>query len=136
MNPITVSITVDAPIEKVWSFWNEPEHIIVWNTGSPDWHTPHATNDLRVGGSFNVRMEAKDHSGGFDFAGTYTEIIPHERIAYTMEDGRKVVVTFEKEEDGIHITEVFDPETINSEELQRSGWQGILNNFKAHIEAT
>jgi uncharacterized protein YndB with AHSA1/START domain len=136
MNTITVSTTVSAPIEKVWSYWNEPEHIIVWNTGSPDWHTPRATNDLTVGGSFNVRMEAKDGSEGFDFIGTYTIIVPQERIEYAMDDGRKVVVTFEATDEGIRVMETFDPENINSEELQRQGWQGILDNFKAHVEGT
>ncbi len=134
MNTITVSTTVSAPIEKVWSYWNEPEHMVVWDTGSPDWHTPHVVNDLTVGGKFDVRMEAKDGSAAFNFIGTYTTIVPHERIEYTIEDGRKVVVTFETTDNGIRVTETFDPENINSDELQRQGWQGILDNFKAHVE--
>lgn len=134
MNTITVDTSINAPIEKIWAYWNEPEHIVVWNTGSPDWHTPRATNDLVVGGKFNVRMEAKDGSEGFDFVGTYTEIVAHERIAYEIEDGRKVVVTFQATDGGVRVTEVFETEDINSEELQRQGWQGILDNFKAHVE--
>jgi uncharacterized protein YndB with AHSA1/START domain len=134
MNTITVDTSINAPIEKIWAYWNEPEHIVVWNTGSPDWHTPRATNDLVVGGKFNVRMEAKDGSEGFDFVGTYTEIVEHERIAYEIEDGRKVVVTFQATDGEVRVTEVFETEDINSEELQRQGWQGILDNFKAHVE--
>ncbi len=133
-HPITVETVVVAPIEKVWTYWNEPEHMVIWDTGSPDWHTPHVTNDLRVGGTFDVRMEAKDGNEGFNFIGTYTDIVMHERIAYTIEDGRDVIVTFEIIGDGVRVREVFDPENINSIELQRQGWQGILDNFKAHVE--
>jgi uncharacterized protein YndB with AHSA1/START domain len=134
-NPITVVTTVVAPIETVWKYWNEPEHIVVWSTGSPDWHTPTATNDLRVGGQFNVRMEARDGSEGFNFVGTYTTIVPYERIEYVIEDGREVIVTFEVLPDGVVVTEMFDMEQINSEEFQRQGWQGILNNFKVYVES-
>ena len=134
MNTITVKTTVNAPIEKVWACWTEPEHIKQWNNASADWHTPRAENDLRVGGRFNSRMEAKDGSAGFDFTGVYTDVKEHERIAYTMGDGRKVTVSFESNGSETHITETFDPETENSEEMQRAGWQAILDNFKHYTE--
>lgn len=131
---ITVEVVVGASIEKVWDYWNDPAHMVVWDTGSPLWHTPAATNDLVVGGVFDVRMEARDGSAGFNFRGTYTCIEPSKRIEYTIEDGRKVVVTFEGREDGVLVREVFESEEENSIELQREGWQGILNNFKKYIE--
>ena len=133
---ITMQVIVHAPIEKVWEYWTEPRHIQAWNAASDDWHTPHATNDLRVGGEFCARMEAKDQSAGFDFRGTYTEVVPHQRIAYTLGDDRTVLVTFETAEDGTTVTETFDIEHENSAELQRQGWQAILNNFKQYTERT
>jgi uncharacterized protein YndB with AHSA1/START domain len=133
-SPISIETLVHAPIEKVWEYWTEPQHIQQWNAASSDWHTPEATNDLRVGGEFHARMEAKDKSAGFDFWGTYTEAVPHKRIAYTMGDGRKVTVTFETTEDGVKIVETFETENTNSPEMQRSGWQAILDNFKHHVE--
>ncbi len=133
-NAITVETIVRAPIEKVWAYWNDPKHMVIWDTGSPDWHTPHVVNDLRVEGKFDVRMEAKDGSAAFNFIGTYTRIVPNECIAYTIEDGREVMVTFTVTESGVRVQEIFDPENINSIELQRQGWQGILDNFKAHVE--
>lgn len=134
MEPITVETTVRAPVEKIWRYYNEPAHITEWATGSPDWHTPRATNDLRVGGKFNTRMEAKDGSAGFDFTGTYDEVVPNERIAYTMDDGRKVTATFAQEGDAVHVTTTFDPENQNPIEMQRTGWQTILDNFKRNVE--
>ncbi len=131
---ITVSTIIQASIETVWTCWTQPEHIQRWNTASPDWHTPHATNDLRVGGIFTSRMEAKDKSAGFDFSGTYTEVIPHAKIAYTMEDGRKVEILFEQTDMGVRVRETFDIEHLNSAELQKSGWQSILDNFKAYTQ--
>ncbi len=131
---ITIETHVRAPIEKVWHDFTDPESVKAWNAASSDWHTPKAENDLREGGSFMYRMEAKDGSTGFDFRGTYTEVIPQERIAYTMEDGRTVIAIFTPEEDGVHIVETFDPETENSPEMQRQGWQSILDNFKAYAE--
>jgi uncharacterized protein YndB with AHSA1/START domain len=131
---ITVEVSVNAPAEKVWRFFTEPSHIMHWNNASPDWHTPRAVNDLRVGGTFNSRMEAKDGSAGFDFGGTYDEVVPYERIAYTMGDGRRVQITFKEEGGETRIVEVFDAETINAIEKQRDGWQSILENFKTYTE--
>jgi uncharacterized protein YndB with AHSA1/START domain len=132
---ITVSTTINAPIEKVWEIFNGPEHNIIWNTGHPDWHTPKSTNDLRVGGQFVHTMAAKDGSLSFDFTGTYTEIKPLELINYEIIDGRKVSVIFEKTETGTKLTEKFDPENENSPELQQAGWQGILDNLKQYTES-
>jgi uncharacterized protein YndB with AHSA1/START domain len=135
-NPITVSVSVHAPIEKVWSAWTEPQHIMQWNAASDDWHTPRAENDLRVGGMFSSRMEARDGSQGFDFGGTYTEIVPNEGIAYTMDgdDARKVEISFTSEGDSVKIVEMFEPEHENSVEMQKGGWQSIMDRFKAYVE--
>lgn len=132
---ITVNATVNAPVEKVWSCWTEPMHITKWNNASDEWHTPHATNDLRAGGRFLSRMEAKDGSFGFDFEGGYTKVATHEKIDYTMADGRKVSISFSAQEKGVEITETFEAEDENSIELQQGGWQAILNNFKKYTEA-
>jgi uncharacterized protein YndB with AHSA1/START domain len=131
---ITVQVTVNAPIEKAWKFWNEPEHITKWCTGSPDWHTPRAENDLRVGGTLRSRMEAKDGSAGFDFIATYSDIKEHKTIAYTIEDGRKVKVTFSTDGKTTTLIETFDAENENPIEVQQQGWQSILNNFKKYTE--
>lgn len=133
---ITVETNVHAPIEKVWKFFNEPEHIVKWGHPSDDWHTVRADNDLKVGGKFNYRMEARDGSAGFDFGATYDEIVPHEFISYTMGDGRKVDITFMVEGDVVQIIETFDSENENTLEKQRDGWQAILNNFKKYTEST
>jgi uncharacterized protein YndB with AHSA1/START domain len=132
---ITVKTTIEAPVEKVWEFWTRPEHIIKWNRASEDWHTTHAENDLRSGGKFVSRMEAKDGSAGFDFSGIYDEVIEHETIAYTMGDGRKVVIYFSEYGNTTHLTEIFDPEDMNSHDMQQSGWQAILDSFKKYAEA-
>lgn len=132
---ITIENTVNAPVEKVWKYWNEPDHIIKWNSASPDWHTPWAKNDLRVGGTLTARMEARDGSFGFDFAGVYDEIKPNEYIEYTLGDGRKVKINFTSSGNATHIVESFDAETENSEEMQRMGWQAILDSFKKYTEA-
>ncbi len=132
--PITVKATVQAPLEAVWNAWTTPEDITHWNAASDDWHTTRATADLRVGGTFTARMEAKDGSAGFDFSGTYSAVIPEARLAYSMEDGRKVEVTFEQTPDGVLVTETFDPEHENSRELQKTGWQAILDRFKTYVE--
>lgn len=136
VTPITIETTVQAPVEKVWDTWTQPEHITQWNAASEDWHTPSATNDLRTGGSFTSRMEAKDGSVGFDFGGTYDEVVPHKVIRYTMEDGRQVSVRFDTQGDTTKIVETFDAESQNSVEMQRSGWQSILDNFKRYAETT
>ena len=131
---VTVANTVNAPVEKVWNFWTEPEHITKWNNASDDWHTPSATNDLRVGGKFTSRMEARDGSMGFDFWGVYDEIKTNELIAYTMGDGRKAKIVFTSQGNSTKIVETFEAETENSVELQRGGWQAILDNFKKYSE--
>ncbi|KYG72169.1 uncharacterized protein YndB with AHSA1/START domain [Roseivirga ehrenbergii] len=134
MEKITIKATVNAPIAKVWNFWGAPEHITQWCQASDDWHAPSAENDLRTGGKFTTRMEAKDGSFGFDFGGIYGEVIEHQLIAYTMEDGRTVKITFEEKEGVTEIIETFDPESENPVEMQRDGWQAILDNFKAYTE--
>jgi uncharacterized protein YndB with AHSA1/START domain len=131
---ITVETTVHTPIEKAWRYWTEPEHITKWNNASDDWHTPFAENDLRVGGKFLSKMEAKDGSFGFDFSGVYDEVRINEGISYTLDDGRKVSITFISQEDETKIIETFESENINPIELQREGWQAILDNFKKHTE--
>jgi len=133
---ITVETTVNAPIEKVWEYWNNPEHIKYWAFASDDWEAPSAENDLKTGGKFKTRMQSKtDKTQGFDFGGTYTNVEERKVIEYTMDDGRKVSIHFDTADDGqTKITESFDPESENSEEMQRSGWQAILNNFKKYTE--
>ena len=131
---ITVKNTVNAPVEKVWKFWTTPEAITKWNNASDDWHTPHAENDLRVGGKFVSRMEAKDGSMGFDFGGVYDEVVINKTIAYTMDDGRKAAVSFSAEGSGTNVVETFEAENINSIEIQRGGWQAILDSFKKYAE--
>ena len=133
MQPITIETTVNAPIEKVWEYWNKPEHITKWAFASDDWHAPASENDVRTGGKFKTRMEAKDGSSGFDFEGTYTNVKENELIEYEMSDGRKVSVKFEQTPEGVKITETFDPENENTPEVQRSGWQAILDNFKKYV---
>ena len=132
--PITIKANVNASPEKIWELWNGPEHITKWNSPSPDWHTTKAESDLRPGGSFNSRMEAKDGSMGFDFSGIYSEVKAPELLTYKLVDGRKVSVHFEATDKGVTITETFDPETVNPVEMQREGWQAILDNFKAYAE--
>jgi uncharacterized protein YndB with AHSA1/START domain len=133
---ITVETTVNAPVEKAWAYFTNPEHITQWNFADDSWHCPRATNDLRAGGKFSSRMEAKDSSEGFDFEGTYDEVVPQQRIAYHMSDGRTVTTTFAQEGSGTKIITVFDPESENPLEMQRSGWQAILENYKKHVEQT
>lgn len=131
---LTVEAIVHAPVEKVWEFWTVPDHITKWSTPSDDWHTTYAENDLRVGGKFVSRMEAKDGSYGFDFGGVYDEVRAHDFISYTLGDGRKVEITFIPQENATRVVEVFEPETANPIEMQQEGWQAILNNFKKHAE--
>lgn len=131
---ITVETLVNASINKVWQFWTTPEHITKWNNASEDWHTTRAENDLRIGGRFLSRMEAKDGSFGFDFEGIYTDVITNEKISYTILDDRKVDITFSPTENGIQITETFEAENQNPLEMQKMGWQAILNNFKNYTE--
>jgi uncharacterized protein YndB with AHSA1/START domain len=131
---ISVETTVHAPIQNVWQAYSTPADIVQWNTASPDWHTPTASVDLRVGGAFSSRMEAKDGSMGFDFAGTYTQIVEHQLIEYTFGD-RQASVEFAAQENGVRVRVVFDGETTFSEQQQRGGWQAILDNFAKHVEA-
>jgi uncharacterized protein YndB with AHSA1/START domain len=132
---ITVEATINAPVEKVWNHWTDPKHIIGWNNASKEWHTPRAENDLRVGGKFLSRMEARDGSAGFDFGGEYSKIEQYKCIDYTIGDGRKVHITFESDIKSTKVIETFEAEQLNSVELQRSGWQSILDNFKKYSES-
>lgn len=132
---ITVETVVNAKLNQVWDAWNNPEDIKQWNTAQDDWHTTRSTVDLHEGGRFMSRMEAKDGSVGFDFGGTYTRIIPHETIEYRMSDGREVKVDFDEQDGGVLVKETFDTETENPPELQRQGWQAIMDNFGRHVEA-
>ena len=131
---ITVETLVNAPIATVWRAWITPEHIVQWNSASPDWHTPRATVDLRVGGSFSSRMDAKDGSMGFDFEGTYTRIDEHELIECSF-GGRTLRVEFIPGEQGVTVRETFEAETTHPAEQQRQGWQAILDNFARHVHA-
>ena len=131
---ITVSATIDAGIEKVWKYWTEPRHITNWNTATDEWHTPKAENDLKEGGRFVYRMEAKDGSFGFDFGGEYTEIREQELLAYKLDDGRKAKVSFEEKDKKVTLTEEFEVEDQNPVEMQKEGWQAILSNFKKYTE--
>lgn len=132
---IAIETTVRAPLEAVWKAWTTPDDIVQWNAASDDWHTPSATVDLRVGGTFTSRMEAKDGSMGFDFEGTYTDVVAHERLAYAMDDGREVVVEFLPRGDEVVVRETFDAEASNPVEMQRDGWQAILDRFARYVEA-
>lgn len=132
---ITIETTVNAPVEKVWKVWNTTEDIIQWNSASPEWHTPKAESDFRAGGKFLYRMEAKDGSFGFDFYGIYDVITPHEYIEYTMGDERKVKTTFTTDGNTTHILQAFEAEGTNSIDMQRTGWQAILDNFKRYAES-
>ncbi len=131
---ITVEATVNAPVEKVWTYWSEPKHITQWCQASDDWHAPYAENDLRTGGKFKTTMAAKDGSVSFDFEGVYTNVQKHKVIEYAMSDGRKVKITFSGNGNETKVIETFDPENTNPIEMQRGGWQAILDNFKKHTE--
>jgi uncharacterized protein YndB with AHSA1/START domain len=130
---ITVETVARAPIAKIWSAYTNPEDIKQWNTASADWHTTAASVDLRVGGAFTSRMEAKNGSGGFDFAGTYTKLIPHELIEYSFGE-RSGIVEFIPTEQGVTLRVTFDAESTHPIEQQRNGWQAILNNFAKHVQ--
>lgn len=132
---ITVQVTVKAMMDKAWEVWTTPADIIQWNAASDDWHTTKAENDLKVGGKFSYRMEAKDGSFGFDFGGTYDDIKTNELIAYTMDDGRTSIITFEPKGNETSIVQTFEAETENTIELQQFGWQAIMNNFKKYAES-
>lgn len=130
---ITVETTIKAPVDQVWRAWTTPEDIKQWNSASADWHTTAASVDLREGGSFSSRMEAKDGSMGFDFAGTYTKILPNQLIECAFGD-RSLRVEFVPSPSGVTVRETFDAESTHSVEQQREGWQSILDNFARHVE--
>ncbi len=133
-NVITVTALVNAPVEKVWKLWTTPSDIQQWNAASPDWHSPHASHDLKPGGQFTYRMEAKDGSFGFDFGGTFDVVTEAQYLEYTIADGRKVKVDFREADGGTEVEEQFEAESQNPLEMQQAGWQAILNNFKAYAE--
>ncbi|KQS36745.1 SRPBCC family protein [Pedobacter sp. Leaf194] len=134
LTPITIEAAINAPVEKVWEYWNNPEHIKNWAFASPEWHAPNAANDLRVGGNFSTTMAARDGSMSFEFGGTYTTVEEHKLIQYVLADGRQVKIVFEADGEQTRIAETFDPETTNPLEMQRGGWQAILDNFKKLAE--
>ena len=130
---IIVTATINASVEKVWNHWTSPEHITQWYNASDDWHAPRAENDVQVGGKFTTRMEAKDGSMGFDFSGTYTEVVENRKLSYSFGE-RNAEVTFNESDDGIIVNVTFDAETVYPIEQQQQGWQAILNNFKKYVE--
>ena len=132
---ITIEALVNAPIQTVWEKWTNPQDIMQWNNASDDWHTPFAENDLRVGGKFTSTMAAKDGSMKFDFWGIYDTVEEYKRIEYTLGDDRKVKILFSELDGKTKVVETFDPEDTNPFEMQRGGWQAILNNFKKYVEA-
>ena len=132
---ITVEALVDAPVEQVWKAWNTPEDIQQWNTADPGWHCPSSENDLREGGRFKNRMEARDGSFGFDFEGIYNKVEPNKEISYTMSDGRRATTLFAEQEGKTSVATTFDAETENDPEFQKQGWQAILNNFGKYVES-
>lgn len=134
-NKIIVSATINTPIEKVWDSYTNPQHIVNWNFADPSWHCPSAENDMRIGGTYKARMEARDGSFGFDFEAVYTEIEEGKHFSYEF-GGRTASVVFKNMKDKTEVTVSFDPETENPIDLQKSGWQAILNNFKTYTETT
>ena len=134
MEMITVEAIIEAPINKVWDLWTRPEHVQHWNFASPDWHCPKATSDFMIGGEFHYIMAAKDGSVDFDFCGTFTKILDQSFIEIFLEDGRELNIQFESEGEHTKIIETFEPEEVNSMELQKQGWQSILNQFKFYAE--
>lgn len=135
MSKITIESTIAVSPERAWDLWTEPKHITKWNFAVDDWRCPTASNDLRVGGKYFARMEAKDGSFGFDFEAVYDEVTEKKKLVYTLGDGRKVSTTFEDLGGKTKVTTVFDAETQNPEEMQKQGWQSILNNFKKYAES-
>lgn len=132
---ITVEAAVSAPVTKVWKAWNTPSDIMQWNTADPGWHCPSSENDLKAGGKFKNRMEAKDGSFGFDFEGIYDKVELNKEISYTMPDGRRATTLFAEQDGKTHIETTFDAETENDPEFQKQGWQAIMNNFVKYVES-
>ncbi|WP_309118876.1 SRPBCC family protein [Paenibacillus sp.] len=133
---ITVETTVHTPVEEAWKHWTEPQHIVKWSFASEEWHAPRAENDVRVGGSFVTRMEAKDGSFGFDFGGVYDDVRVNEHLAYTLGDGRKVTIDFIRQGNDTKIVETFEAEGTNPVEMQQAGWQAFMDNFKKYSESS
>lgn len=133
--PITVSATINVPLSKVWAYWTQPNHLTQWTHAADDRHAPYADNDLRKDGKFKTTMAAKDGSFSFDFEGIYTHVAMYEQIDYTLLDDRKVRITFSEQDQQTTVTETFETENTNPVEMQRSGWQAILNNFKKYCES-
>ena len=131
---ISIKAIINASIDNIWKLWTEPEHIKKWNMASDDWHTTESLNDLRIGGKFSSRMEAKDGSMGFDFYGIYDDVINHQYIAYTLGNGRKVEFNFKDKSGKTEVVQMFEAESENSIEMQKEGWQSILDNFKVYAE--
>ncbi|HMP29329.1 MAG TPA: SRPBCC family protein [Saprospiraceae bacterium] len=131
---ITITALLNVTAEKAWDYYTQPEHIVHWNFAADTWCCPSASNELWPGGKYSARMEAKDGSFGFDFEAIYDEVIPHNKIIYTMLDGRMATITFEEQNDNTEVTIIFDAEDQNSIELQKNGWQAILDNFKSYTE--
>ncbi len=132
---ITITALVARPVEQVWKVWTDPGHIVQWCAASDDWHCPKASNDLRRGGRFSTTMAARDGSHSFDFEGVYDMVVPQRRIDYTLADGRRCEIRFNSEPGGTRVVQTFDAEQQHSAEMQRSGWQAILDRFKTHAEA-
>jgi uncharacterized protein YndB with AHSA1/START domain len=131
---ITVQTSINSSLAQVWECWTQPEPRVNWNFASDDWCCPAATNDLHVGAEFHYTMAAKDNSFNFDFWGTYDQIVVQKLLAITLGDGRKLTISFEDTNNGILVTEQFDPESENPVELQQAGWQQILDNFKKYVD--
>ena len=132
---ITIQTTVNADIDSVWAAWTTPDDINQWNAASDDWHNPRSSKDLRPGGRFSYRMEARDGSFGFDFEGTFTQVVSQKLIEYVLGDDRSVTIRFEPTETGVQVVETFQAEDVNAAELQKQGWQSILNHFAAYVES-
>jgi len=132
---ISIEAIIKADSQKVWEYWTKPEHITKWNFASDDWHCPKAENELKAGGKYYARMEAKDGSVGFDFEAIYDEVLDQQKMTYTLTDGRKLTTHFKSIDDATNVTTIFDAEKENSVEMQKQGWQAILGNFKKYVEA-
>ncbi len=131
---ITIDCVVKSSVQNVWNVYTEPRHIVNWNFASDDWHCPRVENDMKVGGKYLARMEAKDGSFGFDFQAVYDKVVPQQKLSYILEDGRKVTTLFEPLNDAVKVTTTFEAENQNPLDMQKAGWQSILNNFKKYTE--
>jgi uncharacterized protein YndB with AHSA1/START domain len=134
-NVVRVSVNVNVPLKLAWEIFAEPDHIVNWNFATEEWHCPSATNDLRLNGSFSWRMEARDGSMGFDYAGKYNTVAEFEHIELSLDDGRKVWITFSEHDDQVEVAETFEIEDENAAEMQKIGWQNILNNYRSYAES-